>query len=109
MKEEDKLNLDIDMFSVANGIGDDESIFYLRGYGKEFTYGYSGDQNKTASGLLTMMLENEEVYDILSTAIGVFERETVYCQKCDKSYLKDKIEYKASNPVCPDCGSLLEE
>lgn len=79
MKEEDKINLDIEIYNLVNSIEDveEEACFYFRKKGKGLQVGFSGADEDLINSFLTCIKNYPETYDIISTAILLFEEENV--------------------------------
>lgn len=79
MNENDKTNLDIDVYSLTNSLveSEDESVFYIRVAKDGVHVGYSGLDSHLISGLITCMNNYKETYDIISTALELFESDAI--------------------------------
>ena len=80
MKEEDKFNVDIDIYSLCKEIegSKSECCLYFRGYKKEVSIGYSGHDNNFVKCFITMLNKHPEMYDVLCAALDFYENESEF-------------------------------
>ena len=76
--EERKLNLDLDTICVLQDIGDEESLFYFRMYKDKMSVTFKGTEEDLIYGFITCMIEQEEMYHILSSALESYEEYEVH-------------------------------
>lgn len=75
----DVTDLDLDIYNECKRIhgNDKTSIFYFRNHDKKTTVGFSGADTNLASGFVACLKKYPELYDILDTALAVYEENYV--------------------------------
>lgn len=79
MKQEERLNLDLDMLSFAKLVkdSDDECVFYLRQDGDKISSVYGGITSNITNTLINIMDTHDDAYDIISAAVSLFEEDSL--------------------------------
>ena len=71
------IDLDLDVYNVCESVQhcEEESIFYFRSEGKNLVTGFSGHDTNLATGFLTCLRNYPELYDIMDTALAVYDEQ----------------------------------
>lgn len=105
MKEEDKINVDLEVVTLRRLLegSEDEGVFYFRQDGNKTMMIQESSHETLVLGFFNCMMHDPALYAALNNSLLAFEEVSVYCQECGMAYPTERVK----NNVCPNCKTKI--
>ena len=109
MRENDKINLDLDLYNAVYGLQDEENetLVYFRKSGDAFNYGCVGDTVEITNIFIEAMEQDSIMLDVMTAAVDFIHENSVYCKKCEHRALYDRVKKVNGIYICPKCKGRM--